>query len=80
MANPFTKHPQEVGETYVEHFQVAGGFGFTLLIIAFAAMMHAIFPFLFEKTASNKIKALNARMTGRNAQPDCDCVRIWAEL
>ena len=80
MQNPFTAHPRDVGETYFEHFGVAAGFGFSLLVIAGAAIIHAVFPFWFEKTASNKIKALNERLKGRAPAIACDCTRIYAEL
>lgn len=66
------KHLDEVGETYGEHFAHAGGYGVTLLIAAMACMVHAILPFLFERTASDCIRNLHARMAarGRMAAPE----------
>ena len=58
-ANPFTKHPHSVGETYLEHFLIAVGVARQLLLAALAALIHALLPFLFPTTASNKIRALN---------------------
>lgn len=53
MFNIFTKHPRDVGETYFEHMIHAGKYGFGMLFGSFACFIHAIFPFLCEKTGSN---------------------------
>ena len=68
MYNPFTKHPNSVNETYFEHMCCAFKFHYTLLRLSFAALVHAIFPFWFEYTASNGIKKLNDCMEKRNNQ------------
>lgn len=67
MANPFTHHPQAVGENYGQHFGVAMRYSGRLFLAAGAAFVHAFLPFLFEKTASNAIKAMYADMTRRGA-------------
>ena len=59
MYNPFTKHPKEVNETYLEHMWCAIKFSCKLECLAFAAFIHGIFPFLFKTTASDGIKKLN---------------------
>ena len=41
-------------------------FSVKLECLAFAAMIHAIFPFLFEYTASNGVKKLNSCLKKRN--------------
>ena len=66
MHNPFTKHPNEVGETYFQHMRCALRFHFTLLKLSLCALIHSIFPFLCEKTASDGIKELNECMQKRN--------------
>ena len=53
MKNIFTEHPRNVGETYFEHLYHAFIFGFNMIIGGIACIIHAIFPFLFIKTASN---------------------------
>jgi hypothetical protein len=58
--NPFTAHPASVGETYGEHGRFAFAFGARMLIGGVAAMIHAVFPFLFVTTAGRTIDALNA--------------------
>lgn len=53
MKNIFTKHPHSLEETYFQHLFFALKFGVTMLLGGLACIMHAIFPFLFEKTGSN---------------------------
>ena len=65
MYNPFTKHPKEVNETYFEHMWCALKFSCKLECLAFAAFIHAIFPFLCKTTASDGIKELNDCMQKR---------------
>lgn len=59
------KHLDEVGETYGEHFAHAGGYGVTLLGAGLACLVHAVLPFLFERTGSDAIRALHAHMAAR---------------
>ena len=66
MYNPFTDHPSKVDETYFEHMKCAFKFFYTLFGLSFAALVHAIFPFLFEFTASKGVKELNDCMKERN--------------
>ena len=42
-----------MGETYFQHMRCATIFGFSMLTGGIACLIHAIFPFLFEKTGSN---------------------------
>ena len=58
----FTEHPHSVGETYGEHFTAAMGFSLSLFKAAFCCGIHAILPFLFEKTGSQSIVELHDRM------------------
>jgi len=53
MRNIFTQHPNSINEGYFQHMKFAGLFGFHMVIGGFACLIHAIFPFLFEKTGSN---------------------------
>lgn len=63
----FTRHPDTVGETYLGHMAFALGFAGWLVVAGIAALIHAVFPFLFETTASRIITRLHARMTHRTA-------------
>lgn len=51
----FVDHPQSVDETYFEHLRFAGWFASRLLAAGGAALIHALVPCLFEKTASRMI-------------------------
>ena len=66
--NPFTAHPASVGETYGEHCRFAFGFGVRMTVGGIAAMIHAVFPFLFVTTAG-RARQLNARAR-RATRPD----------
>lgn len=61
----FSSHPASVDETYVEHMRFAATFSARLLAAGGAALVHAVFPFLFETTASRMIRDLNARIEKR---------------
>lgn len=60
--NPFTQHPAEVGESYWQHQRMALGFAVELFAAGFAALVHALLPFLFVKTGSRAITRLHDRM------------------
>ena len=68
----FTKHPHQVGETYAEHMAAAAGFGWTLFVAGIACMIHAVLPFLFEKTASRCVAQLHGYMSLRGRLPRHD--------
>lgn len=51
MTNPFTAHPNSVNETYWQHLGFALRFGYKMAIGGIAALLHAVFPFLFVTTA-----------------------------
>ena len=68
MYNPFTNHPSKVNETYFEHMWCACKFFIKLQLLSFAALIHSVFPFLFEFTASNGVKKLNECMQDRKLE------------
>ena len=63
----FTTHPASVNETYLEHSGFAFRFAGWLALAAMAALIHAIFPWMFEKTASRIIAKLYHRSAHRSA-------------
>jgi hypothetical protein len=65
MKNIFTDHPNAVGETYFQHFIKSFSFGIKLVSIAAIAFIHAIFPWYFEHSASNRISKLNDVLQAR---------------
>ena len=60
-------HPEALNETYFQHLRHAMGYARRLLAASFCAFIHALLPFLFEKTASNTIKTMYGEMTARGA-------------
>ena len=68
MNNPFTAHPRAVNETYWQHFGFALRFGLKMTLGGLAALIHAIFPFLFVTTAgrlNDELQAMRAGSPGR---------------
>lgn len=73
MKQLFTEHPESVGETYVEHLGMAGGFGIRMILGGLACLVHGLLPFLFTKTGSRIIAGLHDRMvTNRVRQVSAD--------
>ncbi len=71
----FTEHPETVGETYGEHFVSAMGFSLSMLKAAFCCGVHAILPFMFEKTGSECITGLYNRMVTNRSKLPADNVQ-----
>ncbi len=63
----FLDHPRSVDESYLQHMAFAGRFSWTLLLAAGAALVHAIIPCLFEKTASRIVGDLYAKTHKRGS-------------
>ncbi len=72
LTDKFIEHPQSVGETYGEHFVAAMGFSLAMLRGAFCCALHAVFPFLCEKTGSRCISELHDRMLTHRRRADRD--------
>jgi hypothetical protein len=70
LSSLFRDHPASVDETYWQHFAYASGASGVLFKAAFAALVHAVFPFACERTASNTIIAMHADMTARRAHAE----------
>ena len=68
MNNPFTEHPRSVNETYWEHFGFALRFGLKMAWGGVAAIIHAVFPFLFVSTAgkvNDELQVMRQNSPGR---------------
>ena len=61
----FLDHPAQVNETFLEHMAFALKFSGLLFAAASAALVHAVIPCLFEKTASGIIARLYAKTHNR---------------
>lgn len=68
--NPLTRHLDEAGETYTEHFAVAAGFGVKMIFGGLGCLVHAVFPFLCERTGSETVKDLNGKLGKRADKPN----------
>ncbi len=73
----FIAHPDALGETYFQHLGHAMSYAGRMFAAGFCALTHAIFPFLFEKTASNLIKQMYAEMTSRGAAAAVEQVKVY---
>lgn len=62
----FVQHPQSVNESYFQHMRFAGWFATRLLAAGGAALVHAVVPCLFEKTAGRMIAEMHGRLTQRH--------------
>jgi hypothetical protein len=68
----FTKHPADVGMSYIEHLQFALKLSLTLLLCSITSAIHAIFPFLWINRASSKIDEMNKNFKHRNEEIKTD--------
>ncbi len=62
----FLDHPRSVNESYFEHLLFAGGFAVRLMGAGLAALIHALIPCLFEKTAGNMIMRMHSKISNRD--------------
>lgn len=65
IAKLFLDHPRSVEESYGEHALFDFSFALKLFVASLAALVHAILPFAFEKTASKMIAQLYDRTQNR---------------
>ena len=65
IARVFLDHPRRVDESYVEHLILAGKFAARLFGAGIAALIHALIPCLFEKTASRMIAGMYGQTHNR---------------
>tara|TARA_R110002110_G_scaffold152232_2_gene344938 strand:+ start:657 stop:917 length:261 start_codon:yes stop_codon:yes gene_type:complete len=65
----FNKHPESIGETYLEHMWCCFKTSGMLTSISLVLLIHGVFPFLFTETGSSLIKDLHDTMQKRL---DCD--------
>ncbi|HXF79730.1 MAG TPA: DUF6356 family protein [Usitatibacter sp.] len=68
MKNPFTDHPGSVGESYLEHGLFACRYGAKMTAGGVAALLHGIFPFLFQTTGSRITRELAASLEESRAR------------
>lgn len=76
MKNIFTEHPSSLGESYLQHMKFALIFGFQMIVGGLACIIHAIFPFLFQKTGSNFLLKMTYFFIERNSQTEPRIVKL----
>lgn len=59
-------HPASVGESYFGHMRFALRFSGLLFAAGGAALVHAVLPAVFETTAGNMIRRMNAMIETRH--------------
>lgn len=60
--NKLTRHLKSVDESYVQHGRHALGFAVHMFVGSLACLLHALCPFLFQRTGSDIIRGLHDRM------------------
>ena len=58
-------HLKLAKETYYQHFKAALKIGFIMILGGLQAIIHAVFPGILVKSASEKIKKLYKFVSGR---------------
>ena len=65
MRNPFTEHPNKVGEGYFEHMFKAFKYMIRLQLLSIIIYIHAMLPFLFETYVGDDIEKINKELQSR---------------
>lgn len=69
----FCAHPRSAGECYFRHLWFSLVTGTQMIFYALCLMLHGVFPFLCEKTASDYISRLHASVDARRRRTDAAC-------
>src|SRR3546814_1456902 len=59
------RHPRSVGETYGEHATIAIRFAMGMIGGGVKCLVHAIIPGMFERAASDRVRALHVELEHR---------------
>ena len=60
------EHLDLTNETYIKHLKFATCVGISMIYGGMQALIHAIYPGILTKAASNKIKKLYSLVSGRS--------------
>jgi hypothetical protein len=71
----FKRHPEEVGMTYLQHLRFASHLSWLLFSLSLISLIHSVFPFLYTKTVSTKIKELHMELSKKIACEKCCCCK-----
>lgn len=70
MLDAFKRHPQSVGESYFGHLIQALSFAGAMAAGAAVCVIHGLFPFAFERSASRRVRELHERMVTHRVRTD----------
>ncbi|QLC23720.1 hypothetical protein HFP57_00845 [Parasphingopyxis algicola] len=62
MTRFLTTHLRDVSESYGQHLVAASGFGMRMIAAGALCVLHGIFPFLCQQTASETVRRLHDEM------------------
>ena len=68
LKNLFLKHPHENNMTYSEHFYNSFFMSTYLFISSIKAMIHSIFPFLYETSTTDCVKCINKQLNSMHSK------------
>ncbi len=68
MNGRFTRHLDSVDETYFQHLRHAASFSGWMALGTVLCLVHAVVPFLFERSGSRIIERLHDRMVVNRAK------------
>ena len=68
----FLDHPATVGESYTEHFGVAGRFGVAMIKGGLGALVHAFIPALCKTRGSDTVAELHRQMVQKRGAVAAD--------
>lgn len=63
----FTQHPQETGESYLQHLAFTLKMGARIVTCGALLLIHGFFPFTFRRTVSTQIKKIYAILNDRGS-------------
>jgi len=66
MINKSREHLVLTNETYIQHFKFATCIGISMIYGGMLALVHAIYPGILTKSASNRIINLNSLISNRS--------------
>lgn len=61
----FTEHPEETGETYLQHLRFTFGMSLRFFLTTLVILIHGLFPFVLTRTASLHIERIYRIMKSR---------------
>ena len=68
IVSKFTLHPRLSNMTYIQHMRFSMRMALTFGRLVFVAIIHAIFPWIWQKEASNRVSELAIEFRLRRAR------------